>query len=297
MRELQFGPYRVQTSHEEKIFFPDEGITKGEVVAYYRKIAEFMLPHLKERPLMMHRFPDGIDGEGFYQKEVPDYFPSWIPRVELAKKGGKVTHAVCNNAATLAYLANQACITPHIWLSRRDKPDMPDRMIFDLDPSGDDFGKVREAALHLRDKLKDLGLPSFVMTTGSRGLHVTVPLLRKNDFDKVRETARRIAKKLAENHPDDLTLEQSIEKREGRLFIDTNRNAYAQTAAAPYSVRARPGAPVATPLHWDEVAEGSLGPRAYTIKNIFRRLSAIDPPWKNMTRTLRGLHQAMEILG
>lgn len=297
MSKLHFGRYSVETSSEYKMFFSDAGITKGDLLEYYRNIAGVMIPHMKNRPLMMQRFPDGIDGDTFYQKDIPDYFPDWMDRMEVSKEDGTVTHALCNNAASLVYMANQAAITFHIWLSLADRLHKPDRMIFDLDPGDDDFGKVREAALLLRDFLDELKLNSFVMTTGSRGVHVVVPLIRKNDFDGVRKIARNIAASLAEKHPDELTVEQRIKNRKGRLFLDTNRNAYAQTAVAPYSVRAKSPAPVAAPLHWRELEKGKVNARSFTIRNIFRRLGQIDDPWRKIGQSRCGLKTAEKILG
>lgn len=297
MSVLHFGRYRVEISNEEKIFFKDSGISKGALIEYYRRIAGIMLPHMKNRPLMMQRFPDGIGGEGFYQKDVPEYFPGWLQRVVVPRKeDGRVTHALCNNAASLVFMADQACITFHLWLSRADLLDVPDRMIFDLDPMNGDFEKARKAALLLRDFLEELELKSFVMTTGSRGVHVAVPLRRKMKFDAVRSLARQIAASLTATYPEELTVEQSIAKRKGRLFIDTNRNGYAQTSVAPYSVRAGAGAPVAAPLQWDELEKGTVNARSFTIGNIFRRLGQTEDPWKEMLQSRQGLAKAEELL-
>ncbi|MCL7488230.1 MAG: non-homologous end-joining DNA ligase [Desulfobulbaceae bacterium] len=296
MSILHFGRYKVETSHEDKFFFAKDEITKGDLIEYYRKIAKVMLPYMKDRPLMMHRYPDGIEGNDFYHKDVPDYFPSWIRRVSVPKKEGKITHAICNNAASLVYMADQASITFHLWLSRSDRLHYPDRMIFDLDPGNGDFAKIRMAAIQLRDFLRELGLKSFAMTTGSRGIHVTVPLLRKKKYASVRGLARRIADSLAQKHPVEMTTQQIIRKRQGRLFIDTNRNAYAQTSVAPYSVRARASAPIAVPIHWHEVENGSVGPRSCTIGNIFQRLGQTEDPWSTMRHSYLGLAEAERIL-
>jgi bifunctional non-homologous end joining protein LigD len=159
MDKISLGPCTVDLSRTDKVLFPDDGITKGDLIDYYYRISETMLPHLKGRPITMHRFPNGINEEGFYEKEAPDYFPDWIKRVSVEKKGGgKENQIVCENAATLVYLADQACITPHIWLSREDKLNFPDKMIFDLDPPDDDFEPIRSAALSLKDLLEELGI-------------------------------------------------------------------------------------------------------------------------------------------
>jgi bifunctional non-homologous end joining protein LigD len=280
------------------LFFPDDGFTKGDLIDYYDRIGDRMLPHLKDRPLMMHRFPDGIAGKDFYHKETPDYFPDWIETVSVKKEGGRVNHVVCANRATLVYLADQACITPHVWLSRRDRLNHPDRLVFDLDPPGEDFAPVRQAAFYIRDLLDELDLESFLMTTGSRGLHVVVPLNRQDNFDTVRGFAQQLAETLAERHPDELTVEPRKNKRGGRLYLDTARNSYAQTAVAPYSVRAKNGAPVATPLKWHELKNRKLTARTYTINNIFRRLgSEDDDPWQGLNRRGKSLDKAGRKLG
>lgn len=294
---LTFGNYTVELSNEDKVLFPESGMTKGELIDYYEKIADTMLPHLQDRPVTLQRFPDGIDKEGFYQKSISDYFPDWIERETVSKENGKVTHVICNNTATLVYLANQACITPHVWTSRRSKPHHPDLMVFDLDPPSDDFTPVRQAARALHELLGDLDLRSFVKTTGSKGAHVVVPLDKRANFDTVRDIGQRIAKKMAEQDPDEWTTEQRKDKRKGRVFIDTNRNAYGQTAVTPYAVRARENAPVATPLHWDELDDSDLTSTSFTIKSMFRRLGQTDDPWKNIYRHQQSLEKAEKKLG
>lgn len=216
---------------------------------------------------------------GFYQKNVSDYFPSWIETAVLAKEGGTVTHAVIDSAATLVYLANQGCITPHIWLSRSDAIDNPDLMVFDLDPTGDDFSLIRRGAQALHEWLEELSLPCYVQTSGSRGLHVFVPLDRSEAFDDVRGFARELAEVVVRQDPDSFTVEFRKEKRGDRIFIDTLRNAYAQTVVVPYAVRAKAGAPVATPLEWKEVGRRGLGPQDYTLHNVMRRLGQKGDSW------------------
>ncbi|MFD7747511.1 non-homologous end-joining DNA ligase [Streptomyces sp. NPDC059698] len=276
---IRVGRRTVVIARPDKVLFPADGITKAALADYYRLVAGAMVPHLRGRPLMMERYPDGVEGPSFMQKEVPDHFPDWFHRVELPKADGTVTYAVCDEPAALVYLAGQACVTPHRFLSRADRPDRPDRMVFDLDPSDDDFGSVRTAALSLRGLLDELELPSAVMTTGSRGLHVVVPLDRRADFDKVRDLARRISGLLAARAPDALTTAPRKEARGGRLYLDVQRNAYAQTAVAPYAVRARPGAPVAAPLAWDEVEDGRIHARSFTVASMADRID--EDPWKH----------------
>ncbi|MGP3983184.1 non-homologous end-joining DNA ligase [Streptomyces sp. KR80] len=287
--EIRIGNRTVPVSNPDKELFPDDGITKAELIDYYRTVARPMLTHLRDRPLAMERHPDGYRGKSFFHKDVPDYFPDWIHREEVPKEDGTVTMVVCDDAATLAYLANQACITPHPWLSRVGRLDCPDRLIFDLDPPGDDFEIVRWAAFRLKDLLDELGLHPAVMTTGSRGLHLLLPLDRRTDFDTVRSFARDVADVLAERHPDRLTTEARKDKRRGRLYLDTQRNAYAQTSVAPYAVRARPHAPVATPLAWDELDDPGVGPRHWTLRTIPDRLADHGDPWKGLGRSGRAL--------
>ncbi len=286
--QKQIGSQVVAITRPEKILFPKDGITKGELVDYYERIAPVMLPYLKGRPVSMERYPDGIAGEGFYQKKAGQYFPDWIKTVSLAKQNGEVRHVICDDAATLVYLASQAVVTPHTWLSRYDKPNHPDQLIFDLDPSGDDFRAVCTAAKQVRDLLTQRGVTSYVKTTGSRGLHVFVPLDRKKEFDAVRAFAHEIAQQLVQADPEHLTIEVRKNQRNGRIFVDTARNAYAQTAAPAYAVRARDGAPVAAPLQWDELDDPKLKPDQFTIRNIFDRLTKSGDPWE-------GLHAARRI--
>lgn len=282
---LQVGRISVPLSNTDKTLFPADGITKADLIEYYREIADRMLPYVRERPLMMVRYPEGIDGERIVQKKAADYFPDWIRRVRVGKRDGHVDHVVCGDAATLVYLANQACIEPHIFLSRLDDLDHPDQLVFDLDPPDlAHFGEAREAALALHELLDGLNVTAFTKTTGGNGIHVHVPLDRGADFDDVRQLARDLADLLAERDPDRLTIQQRKDKRGNRLYLDVMRNAYAQTVIAPYGVRARPGAPVATPLHWDELSDPDLDPSRFTIRTIAERLKHLDDPWTGLSR-------------
>jgi bifunctional non-homologous end joining protein LigD len=281
-----------EISNADKILFPDDGISKGDLIEYYRRVAEVMLPHVRGRVVTMERFPDGIDGDGFYQKDVPDYFPDWIETVAVAKQGGTLRQLTIENRETLAYLANQGCIAIHVWPSRADDLLHPDRLIFDLDPSTDDFAPVRKAARAVRQALDEVGLPSFVMTTGSRGLHVVSPLDRQADFAAVRDFAVSLARLVAGRDEASFTVEQRKNKRGDRVFIDYLRNAYGQHGIAPYSVRPKPRAPVATPLDWHELGDAKLHPRKYRLGNLFRRLSRKDDPWRDIARRASSLKQA-----
>lgn len=283
---MQVDDHQITITHPDRILFPRTKITKLDLINYYNRIAPLMIPHVKNRPVSMQRFPDGINDEGFYQKNAPDYFPDWIQlaRVEKEDKSKIVSHVLCNNRATLIYLANQAVITPHVWLSEVDKLNYPDLMIFDLDPpSTKTFKAVCEAAQLIRISLQKIGLHPFVMTTGSKGLHVTTPIKRELVFDEVRIFARSFAQQLVNEHPDLLTLEVRKNKRKGKVFIDYLRNAWTQTGVAPYAVRAKEGAPIATPLYWKELSNIPNAQR-YTIKNIFRRVSRTGDPWAAISK-------------
>lgn len=292
MTIVRAGARQIEISNADKVLFPDDGITKGDLVTYYRQIAATMLPYVKGRPVMMQRFPDGIGRPGFYQKDTGKELPSWIHRVRVKKVGGQVTHIVCDDAASLVYLANQACITPHVWLSRADRLDLPDQIIFDLDPSRDDFSIVRAAARDLRSILSEIGLPAFVKTTGSRGLHVVIPLVRRANFGDARAFARGVAELLVRKDPERMTIEARKDKRKGRLLIDVMRNGYAQTAVAAYAVRAKPGAPVSTPVTWEELGSSSLTPQRYTLRNVFRLLERRPDPWAGMFHQAHTLTEA-----
>lgn len=270
----------VEIGNPDKVLFPDDGITKRDLAEHYLRVADLALPHLRDRPLTMERYPDGIDGSGFVQKEAPDHFPDWVGTVTVRKEGGEVSHVVCDDTATLVYLADQACVTPHVWLSTVDRLDRPDRLVLDLDPpeGTDDPDPVRFAARAVREVLDQLDLRSRLMTTGSAGFHLVVPIEARVGFDEVRDLARRIAGVAAARHDDRLTVATRKDARRGRVFLDTLRNGYAQTTVAPYAVRARPGAPVATPIGWDEL--GRVTPQRYRIDNLFRRLGQTDDPWR-----------------
>lgn len=280
------GGITVELSHTDKPFFPDDGISKGDLIRYYSEIAPAILPYLRDRPLVMGRYPDGITGQGIVQKNVPRYFPDWVSRAEVPKQDGTVCHVVCDKPATLVYLANQACVELHVFLSRLAALEQPDQLVFDLDPpDAGHFGEACRHALDLRALLEDeLGLTAYVKTTGGRGLHVHVPLRADDDFDSVRGFARDTASLLARRSPEELTVEQRKEQRGRRLYLDVMRNAYAQTAVAPYSVRARPGAPVAAPLGWEELQRGGLSPGQFTVGTIGDRLQRSGDPWAGMAR-------------
>ena len=280
---MTVGGRRIELSNRDKVLFPGDGITKGDLVDYYRRIAPRMVPHVRGRPVSMERYPNGIEGHRIFQKDTPAYFPPWIERAEIPKEGGTVNHVLVDGAAVLVYLANQACITPHVTLSRTEDWRCPDQLMFD---------DARRAALLLKPLLDELRLPSFVKTTGGKGLHVVVPIVPEEPFEEVRPFGEQVAAILVGRDPDHLTTEFRKVKREGRLFVDLTRNWYAQTAAAPFAVRARPGATVATPLTWAEVEDRSFGPDRFTVRTIFDRLARTKDPWAGMRRRARTLQDA-----
>lgn len=281
----------VRITSPDKVLFPADGVTKADLASYYQRVCEWMLPHVRDRPVSMQRFPDGIAKKGFFHKDVPSYFPDWIGRVEVPKHGGSVTHAVITGADTLTYLVGQNTITPHVWMSRADRPDQPDRMVFDLDPPGDDFAAVRRAARQTGELLREIGLAPYAQVTGSRGVHVWVPLRRRAAADEVKDFALEVAHVLAARSPDALTTEFRKAKRGGRILVDVFRNGYAQTAVPPYAVRPRDGAPVATPIAWEELSESKLRPDRWTVGNVIRRLSAKGDPWEGIASDARGLSE------
>lgn len=283
MSSTKIGNRIIQLSNLDKIWFPKSKIRKGTIINYYYQVADYGIAHTKNHPLTIQRYPEGITGESFYQKNAGSYFPDWIKTVAIGKEeGGKVHYVIGNNPATLVYLANQGAITIHAWLSQHNKLHTPDRMIFDLDPSKDDFTRIRKAALLIKEILSDLKIPCFAMTTGSRGMHVYVPLKRVHTFDFVADFAYAIAKKMMEESPQQFTLEVRKAKRAGKIFIDTLRNRYSATSVMPYSVRAREKAPVAAPLFWDEVKNSQLTSQKFNIKNILSRLKAEGDPWADV---------------
>jgi bifunctional non-homologous end joining protein LigD len=288
---VKIGSYDVEITHPDKVLFPEDNITKADFIDYHRRIAGVMVPHITGRPLSMQRFTSGIDNQGFFQQALPEYAPDWINRVKVKKAGGSITHPVCDNAASLVYIANQDCITPHVWLSRIDQPEKPDQIIFDLDPSENDFQQVRNGARYLKRILDLLGLKAFLKTTGSKGLHVVIPILRNQRFDDSRRFAQRVALIMTQNNPEKYTTEQRKEKRGDRLFIDTLRNAYAHTAVAPYAVRAVQGAPVAAPLFWEELDDDDLTAQRFNIHNTTKRIKKLGDPWKDMELTVQSLDQ------
>ena len=284
----------VEVTHADRVLFPDDGITKGDVVDYYRRVAPVMVRHLRDRPLTLQRFPRGIGAKGFIQQDIADSgAPDWLDRVEVPKESGRtVVHAVANRADALAWLANQNCLTPHAWLARAARLDRPDLMVIDLDPSDGAFGPVRDTAFALRDLLSDLGLVPHAQLTGSRGVHVVAALSGRPDFDEVRAFARDVAEVAVADDPAHRTIAARKAARGDRVYLDVMRNAYAQTAVAPYAVRAKRGAPVATPVTWDELSSRGIRADRYTVRTLPHRLADRDDPWHDLRRHARSLSVA-----
>ena len=283
-------------THPEKVLFPDDGITKGELAAYYEAIAPVMLPHLRGRPVTMERYPAGIGRKGFWQKDVSKGFPEWLERVEVPKKGGSVHHPVVTDVRSLLWTVNQNTITHHVWSSRVPDLKHPDVCVFDLDPSTDDVGSVRAAALGLRDLLEKLTLPSWVKTTGSKGFHIVVPLDGKATMGEAARFADAVGKVFVTLAPEALTQEFNKVDRRGRIYVDTGRNGYHSTFAAAYTVRARRGAPVSAPCTWQEVERGDVEPGTFTMRNVLERVREVGDMWGDMRRRGRSLKRPMELL-
>jgi bifunctional non-homologous end joining protein LigD len=283
-------------THPEKVLFPDDGITKGDLAAYYEAIAPVMLPHLRGRPLTMERYPAGIDKKGFWQKDVSKGFPEWLERVEVPKKDGVVHHPVITDERSLLWVANQNTITQHVWVSR--VPDLyhPDICVFDLDPSKEDAAAVRAAAIGLRDLLDELGLPSWIKTTGSKGFHIVVPLDGKSDTSEVERFAHGVGRVFVSLAPDHLTQEFNKVDRKGRIYVDTGRNGYSATFAAAYTVRAKDGAPVSAPCTWEEIEKGKVEPASFTLRNMPARIKKAGDIWADMSRRRRSLTKPIEKL-
>jgi len=291
---LRAGRRTVRISNPDKVLFPADGITKAGLAGYYAAVAPAMVPHVRDRPLNLWRWNAGIERPVVVQQEIPKGAPEWVRRVEVSRRrGGTVVHAVGGETATMVWLANQNCITPHAWTSRADRPDRPDRLVFDLDPPDSDAGAhfpaIRAGALELGEILRELGLEPFAMTSGSRGIHVVAPLRRRAHADEARATAGTISERLAERRPDELTTAWRKEKRGGRVLVDVARNTYAQTTVAPYAVRAIAGAPVATPLAWDELEAPDLHPRRWTLATVPERIERHGDPWEGIGAAARPL--------
>jgi len=280
-------------THPEKILFPDNGITKGDLAEYYEMVAPVMLPHIKSRPVTMERYPAGIGKKGFWQKDVSKGFPAWLERVEVPKKDGVVHHPLVTDLRSLLWITNQNTITPHVWVSRAPDLYHPDVGVFDLDPSRDDPEVLRASAVALRELLDELGLPSWIKTSGSKGFHIVISLDGKTPMDEAAGFAHGVARLLVARYPKELTLEFHKRDRGGKILVDTGRNDYSATFAAAYAVRARAGAPVSAPCTWEEVIRGEVAPGTFTLKNMKARIEAVGDVWSDLRRKKRSLARAI----
>jgi bifunctional non-homologous end joining protein LigD len=283
-------------THPEKVLFPEDGITKGELATYYRTVARIMVPHIRRRPVTMERYPAGIGTKGFFHKDVSKGFPPWLQRTEVPKHGGTVHHPLVTDTRSLLWLVNQNCITPHVWTSRAPDLYHPDICVFDLDPSQMDEHVLRAAALALRRLLDELGLPSWVKTSGSKGFHIAVPLDGKAGFDAVSGFAHAVGTLLVARDPQRLTQEFSKADRGGRILVDTGRNGYSATFAAAYAVRAKPGAPVSAPCAWEELERGEVAPQTFTLRTMAERIASVGDLWAGMRKSQRSLRRPLERL-
>ena len=276
--------------------FPDDGITKGELAAYYEAIAPVMLPHIRGRPVTMERYHKGIGAKGFFQKDVSKGFPEWLERVDAPKKDGVVHHPIVTDARGLLWLANQNSITPHVWTSRAPNIMKPDICIFDLDPLENEPDVLRAAALGLRDFLAELGLESWVKTSGSKGFHIAVPLDGKSDYGVVARFAHTVGGAMIKRDPEHLTGEFYKADRGGRILMDTGRNEYSATFAATYAVRPKRGAPVSAPCTWEELERGKVGPTTFTLRNMGARVARVGDLWADLLTTRQSLKKPIASL-
>ena len=282
----------VTITHPEKVLFPEDGITKGDVAAYYAELADVMLPHLRGRPVTMERFPSGLGGKGFLQKNVVKGFPAWLQRVETPKKGGTVHYPLAGDARSLAWMANQNTVTLHVWTARAPDLRHPDWCVFDLDPAHEDGAALRRAALGLRDLLAELGLASHAKTSGSKGYHVVVPLAAGTSYRDAARCADRVAQRMVERQPESLTLEFAKADRGGRIFLDTGRNRPGATVAAAYTIRPRPGGPVSAPCTWEEIEAGRVEPQTFTLRTMPARLAAVGDLWAGLYERAQSIASA-----
>ena len=284
-------------THPDKVLFPDDGITKGELAAYYEAIAPVMLPHISARPITMERYPAGIDKKGFWQKDVSKGFPPWLERIAVPKKDGMVHHPLVSDTRSLLWVTNQNTITQHVWTSRARNLYYPDVCVFDLDPSKEDEpGELRAAALALRDLLKELGLATWVKTSGSKGFHILASLDGSARMGEVARFAHAVGALLVARQPERFTQEFSKVDRGGRILVDTGRNGYSATFAAAYTVRAKPGAPVSAPCTWEEVESGKVQPRTFTLRTMADRVATVGDLWSDLHKRGSSLRRAIERL-
>lgn len=292
MCTLAVGKTAMVITHPDKLIFPDDGITKGDLATYYETLAPVILPHLRGRPITMERYPNGIQAKGFWQKDVSKGFPEWLERVTVPKKDGVVHHPIVTDARSLLWITNQNTVTQHVWVSRVPRLQYPDLCVFDLDPSDDDWDSVRAAAIALRELLAKLGLPSWIKTSGSKGFHIVVPIDGKTSTDEVAQFGAAVGTRFVALAPDRLTQEFNKIDRRGRIYVDVGRNGYSATFAAAYTVRAKRGAPVSAPCTWDEIERGSVDPQTFTLRTIPERVATKGDVWSDLLQRGQSLKRA-----
>lgn len=299
--EIRRGRRVLRLSNLDKRFWPEEGITKGDLLSYYLAIAPVLVPHLRGRPFTMKRYPDGWAGNHFFQKDAPKHMPEWIPRrpylsvSRQSRERRMIDYPLVNDDLALLWMVNMGCIDMNVCYSRIDCPDRPDWVLFDLDPSeGSGFGEAVEVALLIREALAALGLESFPKTSGSEGIHILVPIARRHGFDETREFSEIVAGAIARSHPGLATTEWTKAKRRG-VLIDSNQNGAGRTIASVYSVRPKPGAPVSTPLRWEEVRLG-LDPSAFTMDEVLRRVARHGDLYAGVLTAKQSLSSALRAL-
>ena len=290
---LDLGGHTIALSNTDRVVFPEAGLTKGDVIAYYADVAPLMLPELHARPLTIERFTKGVDAGGFYQKHAQKHYPAWIGRVQLGMKK-PVEYPLCDSAAALVYFANQGGFVFHIWTSRAGTPDTPDLLVFDLDPPEGGITAVRTVARLIRDLFGELELPAFVKTTGGKGLHVCAPLDGTASFQQVHALTTAINSLLCARHPDLVTVEFYKKDRKGRVFLDTMRNQFGSTLVAPYSLRGKALAPVSAPIAWS--ALDTVAPDGITLKDVRARVDRLGDPWATLRATPGSVTRAAALL-
>src|SRR3989449_4341898 len=284
----QVGKRKIELSNLTKVLFPDEHIVKAQLIEYYLKIAPTILAHVKGRPLSLVRYPDGIDGESFFQKNRPDWAPDWIEHVTVGEE--QKDYVSATEDASLVWLANLACIELHQMHSRARLFDKPDYFVYDLAPPENfKFTQVAELALEFKEHLESFGYHPFVKTMGRKGLHVLTPIEPKWEFQKAFEAANAVARPFVDSHASSLTLQIKKEHRKGRVLLDIYRNRPSQTIVAAYSVRGLPGAPVSTPLQWDELSSLE-SPKAFDLHSVPQRVIQNGDPWEAIAAYATPIH-------
>jgi bifunctional non-homologous end joining protein LigD len=286
--------HEIAFSNLDKVLWPEDGYTKRDLISFYDRIAPIILPHLRDRPLNLERFPDGINGQSFYQKNTPDYFPEWIPRAKIYSPDTRrnVYYTICNDRDTLLYLANLACIPHNPWSSRVQSLDNPDFIVFDLDPEKAPFSMVQEVALKLHEYLEMIGLRAYPKTSGATGIHIFVPLQPEYTYEQARQFAELLGNIMVQRYPRLVTLERAVKNRTGKVYIDFLQNVRGKTVVGPYVLRPRTGAPASTPMTWREIGRKNLDPADYNMKTIFKRLDRTGDIFESVLVDKQSLVQA-----